>query len=127
MDRYEFFMISLGLFCLALVACAIFLVGSFFVYEYAFYKATPFRVEATLLSFNYIPSTRSSNIAYNLGSGDPIYYTSGRGETHTTIWDCGKYGRLISDNETIFRFARHKSILLLKEAYGDIRIYDIER
>ncbi len=53
-------------------------------------------VEATLISRNYYP---------------PSFRCC---ERHITEWDCGEYGIITSQNDTIYRFAHKKDILILR-------------
>lgn len=125
--------IGYKLICIFSWICILFMifyiVGSAYV-EIQFYRAIPFKCEATLIRNDYIASTRSTHVApifSTNGKTSMAVYSTGHSEIFTTIWDCGKYGNIVSDSEHIFRYAKAKSILLLKELGSEIRIYDIER
>lgn len=96
--------------------------------EIAFYRAPSFPVRATLLSQDFIPSTRQTHVApvfSGKGRMSMAVYSTGHSERYTTMWDCGKYGRLTSDQERVFRFAQEESVLLLKQVGNETRIWDI--
>ena len=98
--------------------------------EIEFYNAPAFEQESILLSQDFTPSTRTTNTAWAFNGktgATPIFYSSGSREKHTTIWECGEYGRLICNEEIVFRYAKPKSILLLKKVDDEVRIWDIKR
>jgi len=45
--------------------------------------------------------------------------------TYTTIWNCGPYGRVVCENEQVFKEAKDESILLIKVWDKDVLIVGI--
>lgn len=112
-----------------LILIIVVLVACIFTYEDEWSKP-PFIVqECTLIGSSYIASTRETDLSpvftgNGLGVG---VVSSGHGEEYITVWDCGQYGRLKSDDEELFKFAKEKSTLRLKEINGEVRIIGIEK
>lgn len=85
-------------------------------------------IKGRLISSEVKASTqRSSTIPVvttggNVGIGVVI---TGDPEKHITVWDCGKYGKLVSDDETVFRLAEDRSTLLVKFLDGEAWIVGI--
>lgn len=97
--------------------------------EIQFSNLKSFEIEATLLNVNFKQSTQNTHIApiiNSKGGMSTAFYTTGHPEKYLTVWDCGKYGRLISEDKTIFRYAQPKSILFVKELGNEIRIVGIK-
>lgn len=85
-------------------------------------------IECTLLSQTYSASTRQSRLAPIIGSNGTLstaIYTTGDSEKKITEWDCGKFGRLISDDAMVYRFAKEKSVLYIRSNSYDTRIVGI--
>lgn len=97
--------------------------------EIQFNNLKHFEIEATLLNFNFKQSTQNTHIApiiNSKGGMSTAFYTTGHPEKYLTIWDCGKYGRIISEDKTVFKYAQPKSILFVKELGNEIRIVGIK-
>ena len=73
--------------------------------EYQWAQTPSFVQDCTLVSQNYFP----------------------RRDRYVTVWDCGEYGRLVADDEYIFRFAKDISTLILKKKNEEVRIIGIEK
>lgn len=86
-----------------------------------------FEHPGVLLSNNFKSSTRRSHaVPVATGNGVGVgMVTTGEDEKYITVWDCGKYGRLVADDETVYRWAKPKSILFLKAKDGKARIVGI--
>lgn len=81
-----------------------------------------------LVSQNFYESTLESHSAPVMttnGSFGVAVTHSGYPEQRTTIWNCGKFGTIISNSDNIFRWAKPKSILLIKFGKYDHRIVGI--
>lgn len=96
------------------------------------YRAKLVDVEATLISMKHRRSTLQSHaVPTTVVTGDGGVgvgmgvVTTGEGEGFVTVWDCGKYGRLVADNEQIFRWAQEKSRLELRVLGDEARIESI--
>lgn len=89
-----------------------------------------FTVQAACLSVHFKDSTLQTDaepvITSNGGVGMGVM-TTGEPEDSVTVWDCGIYGRLISHDEDVFRWAQSTSTLKLKEWNGEVRIVGIEK
>lgn len=95
----------------------------------AFKKLNPIEVESTLIEINYLPSTKTGNLAPIFHGGDisMAYYSTGHTGKYTTIWNCGKYGRIICDKEDVYRYAKEKSILYIKSNHYKTEIVGIKK
>lgn len=116
----------LGLF---LGAIAIGIIGCI-VEEIRWSRQEAFKWPAKLVSMQSIGSTLQSTPVTTVGSNGQVgvgVVTTGHGEQHLTVWDCGKYGRISVDDETIFRWAKDKSELWLKELDDEVRVVGIEK
>jgi len=99
----------------------------FIIDEYQWSKVVAFPQECVLLNQNYKSSTLQTHavpVATGNGTGMGVV-TTGEAEKYVTVWDCGKYGRLVADDKEIFRLAQEKSTLLIKERNGEYRISSI--
>jgi len=114
-------MLSLFIFLL------LFMFAVFLIKEIDF-KNTPYvEQECRLLSIEYSPSTEKTRLAPIIGGSTSVaMYTTGTPEMKITIWDCGKYGRLNSDDNNVYRFAKEVSILYIKSNDYDTRIVGIK-
>jgi len=103
------------------------------VYDCYRFRNSPIQsCEATLIYDSYTGSTLQSHT----GSGVSVVggkagvhtttYTTGSSEKFVTIWDCGKHGRMKSDKEHIFRFAKPESILYFRQRGNNYCIVDIQ-
>lgn len=118
---------------IGIVFCACFLLSVFcianFAYkEFIFSQVDPVPVKCRLLSISHSPSTiqtRTAPIFSSEGGTSLAIYTTGNPEKTTTLWQCGKYGRLATNNKNIFRFAKEESTLLIRSNQYDTRIVDI--
>jgi hypothetical protein len=95
---------------------------------YFHFYAPVYKVECTLLSEDYSASTEKTHVApiiSNKGVATAIY-TTGNPERFVTIWNCGRFGKIVSNNKKVFRLAKQKSILKIQSSDYDTRIIDIE-
>lgn len=93
----------------------------------AYKKLKPVEVECSLISINYLPSTKRSSLAPIFGSDlSFVYYSTGNDEKCTTVWDCGCYGRLTTNREDVYRYAKDKSILFIKSSDWKTEIVGIK-
>lgn len=118
--------LAITIFLIVCIAC----MSSCIHTEYKFYKIPYEKCHALLLNVDYKPSTKEYHSApiFNLKGGmSYAWYSTGHSEKHITIWDCGKYGTITSDDEHIFRFAKKESVLHIKEYNNEVRIVGIER
>jgi hypothetical protein len=122
-DLFPFIVLSVG-------GSAIIFVVSLVFYEAYMWTLVPqFECPATLINDQYHPSTLQSHMAPTMGSSGRMsttFYTTGSSESYITVWDCGKYGRLRSDNEKVYRWAQPESVLYLKQLDDDVRIVGIK-
>lgn len=97
--------------------------------EFKFSRLPMKEVECTLLSADFLPSTRRSHAApiFSGGKTSWAWYSTGHSEKYTTIWDCQKYGRLVCDKKEVYRHAQDKSILYIRSNKYDTRIVGIAR
>jgi hypothetical protein len=98
--------------------------------EYEFSRLEPIRMECSLLSISYSPSTERTRVAPVFGSSKGTsfaVYTTGEPEESLTIWDCGYLGRLTTTNKDVYRYAQDRSILFIRDSYYDTRIIGIEK
>jgi hypothetical protein len=95
--------------------------------EFLWARAREFKFNAVLISDAYHPSTRHTHaVPVVAGKGVGVgVITTGHGSEYITVWDCGKYGRIVVNDENIFRFAKPKSTLCLKERGGEVRVVGI--
>ena len=87
-----------------------------------------FTWEATLVSGNFQPSTVKTNTVPIVSSNGNLSFgvlTTGESEKYITVWDCGKYGRIVCEDEKVFRFAKPRSMLVVKQLDDELRIVDI--
>lgn len=100
----------------------------FAIEEHRWDKCPEFTVKAKLLNAQYAGSTRrTETVPVVTGDGLGVgFVTTGNPEKTVTVWDCGKYGRLITDDENIFRWAKAESTLYLKERGDEVRIVGID-
>lgn len=97
--------------------------------EYLWYQTEPFEHNATLLSLGHKSSTQKTSIVNTVGANGTFGVGSvvtGEPEKFVTVWDCGEYGRLIADDEEIFRWAKPESTLLLKKRGNEVKIWRIK-
>lgn len=91
--------------------------------------AVPFEIKAKLLSSQYGPDTSQAIpvvVATSNGAGVGVGVT-GNGEEYITVWDCGKYGRIICDKKDVFRWAKPESTLIMKQVGEEVGIVGIKR
>ncbi len=117
-------------FVLAVVLYVLYAVSSgiYWVYdEISWFAAPRFRHECVLMSLQYSPSTSRGHLSPTFVGGKVGFtpYSTGRSEKNETVWDCGKYGRLISNDKEVFRWARDTSTLLLAKRGKRARIMGI--
>lgn len=113
-----------GIISSILIICSVKIIDS-----YQWSKIIPFEQEAILLSQNYIGDTRETNtvpVVTGKGGVGVGVVSTGESEKYITVWDCGKYGKLVANNEQIFRFSREKATLLLKQKGDEVRIIGIK-
>lgn len=97
--------------------------------ELQFSKVPPVEVECYQLTSEFVPSTLRTNIApvfSSNGTSSIAVYTTGHSEKLVTVWDCGKYGRLVSEDAYIYRYAKQKSVLYIRHSNYDTRIVGIK-
>lgn len=119
--------IGVILFTLFLGVCIV--AGCAWVYgEYKWDKSPAIECSATLISRDHYPSTRkqTTGTVYIDGKVGVTHHTTGCLEKKVTVWDAGKYGMLESDDERVWRLAKEKSILKIKELDGGVRIVGIK-
>lgn len=115
----------IGVFVFFCALCGI----SYVVNEWEFSKIPPVEVECTQLRSDFVPSTLRTHIAPVMSSDGKFsaaVYTTGHAEKRVTIWDCGKYGRLISERGDVYRYGTEKSILYIRHNNYDTRIVGIK-
>ncbi len=98
--------------------------------EIRFCYADSYEVECELIHINYSPSTCKTHIAPIISSNGTVstaIYTTGNSEKKSTLWNCGKFGRLSSDRNDVFQFCKEKSILIIRSNNYDTRIVGIIR
>lgn len=91
-------------------------------------NAKEFTKKCRLLKILHEDSTEESQaVPVFTGNGVGVgVATSGHSESYTTVWDCGEYGRLVSDDKEVFRWAKPESILYLKTLDSECRIEGIK-
>lgn len=97
--------------------------------NYQWSKRPTFIIAGKLLNIQHRSSTLETHsvpVVTTNGFGVGMVTTGEDGE-FVTIWDCGKYGRLVADDEEVFRWAQPKSNLIVKEKDNEVRIYGIQR
>jgi len=85
--------------------------------------------ECTLISYSHQPSTLRTNVAPIVGSNGNVscaVYTTGHTENFTTLWDCGKFGRVTSQDKKLFQFGKPRMVLLIRHSSYDTRIVGYE-
>jgi len=112
------------------VMVALFAPVAYLIYQEIRWSRQPsFECEAILLTHDFFPSTLQTHVAPVIstkGQAGTVVYTSGSREKNLTVWDCGKYGRITCIDKQVFRFAKPKANLILKELDGDCRIIGIK-
>jgi hypothetical protein len=96
----------------------------FCVNEYRWSKTESFPCSAKLIEANYTGSTRRTHsVPVVTGKGVGIgTVMTGNPEQYITLWDCGRYGRIVADDKNLFRVAQPQMTLLLKKRGGEVRI-----
>lgn len=96
--------------------------------EYKWHVTPSFKIMAHLLSSSHKASTLETHavpVVTGKGVGMGVV-TTGESEKFTTIWECGKYGRLVADDEVIFQYAKPISELWIKCRDKECRIDGIK-
>lgn len=119
-----------GIFAVINAIVIIFLIGygiNWGIKEFKFSRLPIKLVECTLLNSEYLTSTRNSHVApiFSGGKTSWAWYSTGHPEKYTTIWDCQKYGRVVSKDKEVYRYAKDKSILQIRSNKYDTRIVGI--
>lgn len=97
------------------------------------WKVTPaFKWQCKLISSKYMESTEDTAVGVGpaIGGGGGVSVVAvptGDPEKFITIWDCGKYGRLVVDDEKLFQQAKKEMTLWLKVKNGLTRYNGWER
>lgn len=115
----------LGLFVLFLILA---IIGAI-IDAWRWHHAVAFKQDAKLLTSSHKASTLETHAVPTVGANGTVgvgVVTTGDSECYTTIWECGKYGRLVSDDQNVFEYAKPKSILWLKKLDNEVRIDGIE-
>lgn len=96
-------------------------------------KDNAINVSCLLLEKSYKGSTLKSNAVPIVGAGmnggvvgGIGVSTSGESEQFITIFDCGKYGNLVSDKKEIFTKSKDKNNLLINFTKNDYRILEVK-
>lgn len=123
-------LLFVSIFIVVCVVCGIgsIILSNYLMNEYEFSTVIPVKVEATLLSHSFSPSTEKTRIAPIVGNkGQTSYaiYSTGDAEKVLTVWECGKYGRVTSTDKKVFQYAKDQSILLIRHNNYDTRIVGI--
>src|SRR5690349_8781746 len=102
--------------CLVAAIVVLVGIGSCAVNEVRWSETPISEIPCHLLSQNYAASTlRTQAVPVFTGKGMAMAFTTtGDPEKKTTIWDCGDLGRLTTDNEDVFRWAKEDSIIKIK-------------
>lgn len=122
MDLFDGFV---GLIVLGIVVALALVLGTYAINEYQFSQVPVVQVEARLISHGFSPSTQRTRVAPVVGSKGQVscaVYTTGDGEKKITVWDCGKYGRLTSENKRVYQYAQENATLLVRHSDYDTRI-----
>jgi hypothetical protein len=118
-----------GTFFVGIVAAVACVIGKYAIDEYQFSKIPVVQVEGKLLSHGFSPSTQLSRVAPivgHKGQGSCAVYTTGDPEKKITVWDCGKYGRLTSENKRVYQYATDRATLLIRHSEYDTRIVGMQ-
>ena len=125
----EFFTGLFALIVLAFIAFLIFCGVTWGIREYQFSKVPCIEQECILLSHNFNPSTLRTHVAPIIsgkGNVSCAVYSTGHAEQKVTVWDCGPYGRLTTEDKTVYRFAKERSTLYIRSSSWDTRIAGIK-
>jgi hypothetical protein len=105
-----------GFIFLAIIFMFALYIGNGIAWNLEYYCAPSIEQESQLISVSYSPSTASYDITPMIIGKQIgfIFHSSGNPESYITGWQCGKYGRLVTDSEKVFRHSKPSSILYLK-------------
>lgn len=123
MDGFEIFLWVCGF-----VVAGVIILGA--IGGIMWYRTPANQYVCKLVSIKHFDSTeQSSAVPVMTGNGNVGVgvATSGNPESHTTVWDCGTLGRLVSDNAEVFRWAKPTSTLWIKVIDDEARIVGIEK
>lgn len=126
MERYE--IIFVGLFAL-LILIPIAVIYQAVRIEAQWDSIPVIECDATLVSDIFLPSTESAHFTplFSGGGMSSAMITTGHGERYSTVWDCGRYGRISCDDNTVYRYATDKAVLYIKVWDEEVRITGIKR
>lgn len=118
-----FFLWAASLF---LIFC-VFVLALYAVQEFFYLDVPVVKVKSTLISHGFSPSTLKTHVAPIIGPDGTscAIYTTGDSEKTITIWDCGKYGRLICDDKRVYQYAKPDSTLMIRHSEYATRIVGI--
>jgi len=103
----------------------LFTVGIMTILAVFFYKQT-IRKEAITIDYKLLSrSFKGSTLEINAVPVIDMGMNSGRGKEFISLFDCGNYGILISDNKEIFRKAKENNRLTVYFGNNDYKILDI--
>lgn len=111
--------VSYAIFIGLMLLVGIIIVGSIVgsLYDrYLWNCAKEVHVQCTLLKASHSDSTLETHSVPTVTSNGDVgvgVVTTGDDESYTTIWDCGEYGRLVTDDEDVFRWAKKSSTLII--------------
>ena len=87
-------------------------------------------VKCHLISTQYTPSSNSIGHGCIVGADGKLangFVHSYSAEKTSTVWMCGPYGRLATENKEVFRYGKDESLLYIKSNFYDTRIVGIKK
>ncbi len=97
--------------------------------DYLWNHAPRQEVSCNLLSQSVDPSTLQTHLIPSVATRGGMSFgvvTTGQAEQHITIWDCSGYGRVVSNNDAVFQYAKPISSLVFALKNNEFRIVGIK-